>query len=107
MTSRGGVLIARPEFLKIAFGFVFVALTCGVNAQVYDLGSDASKFPRAQTDQIQSTGQPLGWGSNIENARFARAAQLALQHGDHGLAFDYARRAAQAAPNDPQLWFLL
>ncbi|HEY1806901.1 MAG TPA: tetratricopeptide repeat protein, partial [Terracidiphilus sp.] len=37
----------------------------------------------------------------------ARAAQLALQHGDHALAFDYARRAAQAAPNDPQLWFLL
>jgi tetratricopeptide (TPR) repeat protein len=32
---------------------------------------------------------------------------LALQHGDHALAFDYARRAAQAAPNDPQLWFLL
>ena len=37
----------------------------------------------------------------------ARAAQLALQHGDHALALDYARRAAQAAPNDPQLWFLL
>jgi Flp pilus assembly protein TadD len=32
---------------------------------------------------------------------------LALQHGDHALALDYARRAAQAAPNDPQLWFLL
>ena len=32
---------------------------------------------------------------------------MALQHGDHALAFDYARRAAQAAPNDPQLWFLL
>ncbi|HEY1902278.1 MAG TPA: tetratricopeptide repeat protein [Terracidiphilus sp.] len=37
----------------------------------------------------------------------ARAAELALQRGDHALALDYARRAAQAAPTNPQLWFLL
>jgi Flp pilus assembly protein TadD len=49
----------------------------------------------------------LGWGSNIQNARLARAAELALQHGDHALALDYARRAAEAAPSEPQLWFLL
>ena len=49
----------------------------------------------------------MGWGSNIQNARLARTAALALQHGDHALALDYARRAAQAAPNDPQLLFLL
>ncbi len=32
---------------------------------------------------------------------------MALQRGDHPQAFDYAQRAVQAAPNDPQLWFLL
>ena len=32
---------------------------------------------------------------------------MALQHGNHALARDYAQRAVEAAPNDPQLWFLL
>ena len=58
-------------------------------------------------DQTQSPSQSLGWGSNIENARLARGAELALQRGDRAIAFNYAKRAAQAAPNDPQLWFLL
>ncbi|HEY1806412.1 MAG TPA: tetratricopeptide repeat protein [Terracidiphilus sp.] len=52
-------------------------------------------------------GQNLGWGSNIQNARLGRAAESALQHGDHARAMDYARRAVEAAPGDPQLWFLL
>jgi len=78
-----------------------------MSAQVYSVGGDSTPSPQTQTKQGQSTDQPLGWGSNIQNARLARAAELALQHGDHALAFDYARRAAQAAPNDPQLWFLL
>jgi tetratricopeptide (TPR) repeat protein len=74
-------------------------------AQTFELGSDASKTPQAKTKE--SSDQSIGWGSNIQNARLSRAAQLALQHGDHALAFEYAERAAQAAPNDPQLWFLL
>ncbi len=49
----------------------------------------------------------MGWGSSIENARLARAAQQALERGDRVRALEYAQRAAQAAPNDPQLWFLL
>ena len=102
----GGSLIARTQFLKTASLFVFAALACGVDAQVYNVGPDASKSPPDQTNQKQPSDQPLGWGSNIQNARLARAAELALQHGDHALALDYARRAAEAAPNDPQLWFL-
>jgi tetratricopeptide (TPR) repeat protein len=70
------------------------------------VGSDAPKNPQNQSPQKPS-GQELGWGSNIQNARLARAAQLALQKGENGLALDYAQRASQAAPNDPQLWFLL
>ena len=84
-----------------------VAAGCAADAQVYNVESDASKSPQAGTKQAQSAEQPLGWGSNIENARLARAAELALQHGDHALALDYARRAAEAAPSNPQLWLLL
>lgn len=32
---------------------------------------------------------------------------MALQRHDYAHAFEYAQRAAQAAPNDPQLWFML
>ena len=49
----------------------------------------------------------LGWGSNIQNARLARAAEMALKDGKYAAALDFAQRAAQGAPNDPQLWFLL
>jgi tetratricopeptide (TPR) repeat protein len=76
-------------------------------SQTYQVGSDPPAKSGAQTGQPQSPEQPLGWGSNIQNARLARAAELALQRGDHALALDYAERAAQAAPNDPQIWFLL
>lgn len=87
--------------------FVFLAFVVNVDAQVYNLGSDSSKSPQAQAKPGPSSDQPLGWGSNIENARLARAAALALQHGDKVLALDYAERAVKGAPNDPQLWFLV
>ncbi len=54
-----------------------------------------------------SASQSLGWGSNIQNARLGRAAEAAIKRGDHAQALAYAQRAAQAAPNDPELWFLL
>jgi tetratricopeptide (TPR) repeat protein len=99
-------LIVRLGFLKIALVSVFVVLGSTAEAQVYDVGSGSSKSPQAPK-QAQSSDQSLGWGSNIQNARLARAATLALQHGDKALALDYAERAAKNAPNDPQLWFLL
>ncbi len=100
-------LIARPALLKAVF--VFVALTCAAGAQIYQVGGGASSNPQPQSNQsgAQAPGQSLGWGSNIQNARLASAAQQALTRGDHALAFEYAQRAAKAAPNDPQLWFLL
>jgi tetratricopeptide (TPR) repeat protein len=100
-------LLARFDFSKARLVYVFVLVACGVNAQTYNVGPDSSNASKPQTKQTQSPDQPLGWGSNIQNARLARAAQLALQQGNHALALDYAQRAAQAAPNDPQLWFLL
>ena len=98
--------------------FVFVGLTCAAGAQVYQVGQDNTASPNAPQNapknhpapnqsQTQSQSQSLGWGSNIQNARLARAAQLAIQQGNKAQAVDYAQRAAESAPNDPQLWFLL
>ena len=84
----------------ITFLALSITLFCPAQGQVFSVSPDASKGQA-------SAGQQLGWGSNIQNARLAHAAELALEHGDHTLAVDYAQRAAQAAPGDPQLWFLL
>ncbi|HMD19273.1 MAG TPA: tetratricopeptide repeat protein, partial [Alloacidobacterium sp.] len=100
-------MIARSEFLKIAYlSLLVVALACPIHAQTYQVG-DTSEKPQTKSGQTSAPGQSLGWGSNIQNARLAQAAVSALKRGDHGAAVDYAQRAAQAAPNDAQLWFLL
>jgi tetratricopeptide (TPR) repeat protein len=49
----------------------------------------------------------MGWGSSIEVARQARAAQEALDKGNYAAAMDYATRATRAAPQNPDFWFLL
>ena len=49
----------------------------------------------------------MGWGSSIEVARQARAAQEALDKGNYSAAMDYATRATKAAPQNPDFWFLL
>jgi tetratricopeptide (TPR) repeat protein len=102
------LLTARFDFLRTACALACVALTASCVAQTYQVNpADGSTKATGQPNKPQSAGDQLGWGSNIQNARLARAAQLALQRGDHTLGLEYAQRAAQAAPNDPQLWFLL
>jgi tetratricopeptide (TPR) repeat protein len=105
-------LIATPGFWKTACVSVVLFLLAGAGwAQTYTVGADNSAKPPAQANGAkskgQSSGQTLGFGSNIQNARLGRAAELALQRGDRAQAVGYAQRATQAAPNDPQLWFLL
>lgn len=100
-------LIDKLRLLKLVFVFASFAFTIAANSQTYQIGSDQTNNSPKQGKQSPSSNANLGWGSNIQNARLARAAQLALQRGDHAQALDYAQRAAQAAPNDPQLWFLL
>jgi tetratricopeptide (TPR) repeat protein len=97
-------------------------LACAVQAQTYKVGdpspsqsqspqsnsqSSSQSTPQGTTPDQSTSSNKLGWGSNIQNARLARAAELALKSGNYGAAVEYAQRAAQAAPNDPQLWFLL
>ncbi|HUB17725.1 MAG TPA: tetratricopeptide repeat protein [Acidobacteriaceae bacterium] len=89
--------------------FLFLAGDCF--AQTYQVGPGGSSGTKAEPTEVQNqgqaNGQQLGWGSNIQNARLAGAAQAALQRGDHDQAVAYAQRAAQAAPENAQLWFLL
>ena len=86
---------------------IAIALASPSYAQTYTVGPSAAAQPEKKAGHKQAPAQPLGWGSNIQNARLANAAQLALRHGNHALAVEYAQKAAQAAPDDAQLWFLL
>ncbi|MDX6464086.1 MAG: hypothetical protein QOE55_7783 [Acidobacteriaceae bacterium] len=100
-------VIAKFAYLNRLCVPVLVGACCSFQGQIYKIGPDASAKPQTKANQHQTESQSLGWGSNIQTARLARAAQLALQRGDHSVAVDYAQRAAQANSNDPQLWFLL
>jgi tetratricopeptide (TPR) repeat protein len=64
---------------------------------------DASQ-PPAEPAEAPAGG--IGWGSGIEVARDARAAQQALGKGDYNAAADSASRAAHSAPQNAGLWFL-
>src|SRR5260370_1626992 len=83
------------------------ALCC---AQTFEVGShdDARGKPRSPgTKKGQAPAdQQLGWGSGLEVAQQARAAQAALAAGDYAAATSHAERAAKAAPQNADLWFL-
>src|SRR3989442_12369162 len=64
------------------------------------------KKSKAAPNQSAPAENGIGWGSGIEVARQARAAQQALQKNDYAAAVNYATRAAKAAPQKPPLWFL-
>ena len=64
-------------------------------------GTSKGTAPQSQSDS------GMGWGSSIEVAREARAAQNSLQHGDARAATDYAQRAVNTAPQNSELWFTL
>lgn len=108
MLSPVSRLIVRPECLNITYlAILAVALAQPVYAQTYTVQPGIAGKSQTKVTQTGPSGQRLGFGSNIQNARLARAAQSALKRGDHAHAVDYAQRAARSAPNDPQLWFLL
>ncbi len=106
-------MIASPCFLKIAYvSLLGIALTLPSHAQTYTVGPSTPAQPQKKSAQnsgskTQTPARPLGWGSNIQNARLANAALEALRQGNHALAVEYAQRAAQNAPDDAHLWFLL
>ena len=98
---------------------MLLAIVASTSAQSYKVNSGGTteqpapqkQNPQAQTGkqrtQTQTGERNLGWGSNIQTARLARAAESALKSGNYSSAVDFAQRATQSAPGDPQLWFLL
>ncbi|HZC44754.1 MAG TPA: tetratricopeptide repeat protein, partial [Acidobacteriaceae bacterium] len=89
-----------------------IALSLPSHAQTYTVGPTTPAQPQKKSVEkkgapAKTPTQPLGWGSNIQNARLANAAREALKQGNRALAVEYAQKAAQGAPGNAQLWFLL
>src|ERR1700731_1687705 len=81
--------------------------------QTYDVGGggntpaskqQTSKQPTAAAPQ---SGPDFSWGSGIDVARQARAADAALKRNDYAAAVSYAEQAAKSAPQNAEMWFLL
>lgn len=100
-------LIPRSTIVKLLAAILLTITSPPVHSQTYQVGTGGSVKTRTQNGQAASPGNQLGWGSSIESARLAKAAQLALQRGNRAQALNYAQRAAQSAPDNPQLWFFL
>lgn len=83
---------------------LIIGLLHSGHAQTYKVGGASEQRPSNDTPTAQ---RELGWGSNIQNARLARAAEQALKKGNYSAAVDIAERAARQARTDPQMWFLL
>lgn len=103
---------------RLSLCWLVLALSSSLRAQTYKVSPDSPPPPPAQKagkkgekkadkQKAPSSQKSMGWGSNIQNARLARAAEMALKEGKYAAALDYAQRATQGAPNDPKLWFLL
>src|SRR5579871_6576538 len=80
--------------------------------QTFDVGGQSSSTSGKQSNQKPSgtstqSGTDFSWGSGIQVARQARAAQDALKRNDFEGAVNYAQQAANSAPQNPELWFLL
>jgi tetratricopeptide (TPR) repeat protein len=77
------------------------------NQQQNSSSSDAAANGAAATTNDAQSGSNLGWGSSIDVARRAHAAQEALQRNDYAAAVTFAEQAAKSAPQNAELWFLL
>ena len=91
-----------------------IVIACSLSgraiAQTFDLGGQGQSSPQDKQEQKQNgakSSPDFSWGSSIDVARQARAAQDALKRGDNAAAIAYAQQAAKSAPQNPDLWFLL
>ena len=91
----------------LLFGSIALwAQTFEVNPQAPAKKSQGKKQPKGKAAAPAPGPQGgIGWGSGIETARSARAAQDAIKKGDYNAAVLFATRAANSAPKDPNLWF--
>ena len=80
-------------------------------AQTFEVGGgqpNSSAQGKQTKNKPADTGETnFSWGSSIEVARQARAADEALKRGDYAAGISYAQQAAKSAPQNADLWFLL
>jgi len=83
------------------------AQTFEVNGQASNQTSKTPSRHEPKNSETQQSSSDLSWGSGIDVARQARAAQDALKRNDYVAAVNYAQQAAKSAPQNAELWFLL
>jgi tetratricopeptide (TPR) repeat protein len=109
--TKVSIAFAALFFLSLATAPRLTAQTFEVNQPPAAKKGQAAKGkpkPKAKAKApAQGEGNGIGWGSGIETAREARAVQHALAKGDYKAAITSANRAANAAPQNAELWFLL
>jgi len=112
LVKRGDTVKSRIPLTS--FCIVMVLGLVGQSlGQTFDVGGGGSPpaaskqtNQKPQNDAAQS-GPDFSWGSGIDVARQARAAQDALKRNDYNAAVSYAEQAAKSAPQNAELWFLL
>ena len=111
----------KKKCFKIGFALLIWSnllwMAGAASGQTFEINQPAQNNPQKPAKKKSSTTPAssatpsteggIGWGSGIEVARNARAAQQALQRNDFKSAMQYANRAANAAPQNTPLWFLL
>lgn len=103
---RNLISIAALFFLILAGVYLAPAQTFEVNQPAQNQSSKKGKKPAVPREPTAEE-NGIGWGSGIEVAREARAVQQALDKDDYRAAINSAQRAANAAPRNADLWFLL
>ena len=103
-THVGEPLIARPACLRTAYlALLAVALVRTLPAQTYKVGpssgqsSQTTAAPAKKQTSNQTSSQQLGFGSNIQNARLARAAEESVA----GAATTRWRSSTRNGPRKP------
>ena len=108
---RGDDVKSKNPLTSFCLAIALVLPSIGA-AQTYDLGG-ASPEPGQESkkqvgdDSEQQKKPDFSWGAGIDVARQARAAQDALKRNDYAAAVSYAQQAANSAPQNAELWFLL
>src|SRR5438309_2712788 len=104
---RNSLLIST--FCVLLAGATALAQTFEVNGGSSPSSNTSAKKSARPSNRASapSSDTGMGWGSSIEVARQARAAQDALRRNDYTGAMNFAQRATKAAPQNPDFWFLL
>jgi len=105
--------MSRRIFWQFSCCVLLASIALGQTFEINGQSTTTPNTPKKSRTQKKGTGAPansdtgMGWGNSIEVARQARAAQQALDKGNYRAAADFAERAAKAAPQNPDFWFLL